>query len=452
MPVPSWAKQYCSSGKDNCQNTRCCSEEGMQCYAKNTSLAQCKPSCMPGPDLTDVDGMSWSCEEIGPRTPGTVLEPSVTSLVVPAWARTQCSVSGENCNLTRCCSQDGHQCYSKNQGWSSCKPDCTPGPQPEDRADESWSCRALGPRTPGLAKTLPVRRGSFLVVGDVGVDGGTHVSSMRCRLDVARAMDVKMSELGDVKFVVNVGDSFKDSGVLDRDDEKWDKAWRWIYSEQLRSVPWYSVYGNHDYRSDPCACADVEAECAQVNYDEQNLEYFQMPGTSYFRAFPEMAIEIVGLDLNNFCDASPETPGRGPGDLAFGECARSGCVAKCVSVIRNRTLEALELFFNRNSESTAKSLVVFSHYPTDYFTSSPDFLRALADNSRHNITYFGGHRHGVDNASAVSIEPNKYWVVGEGGDESCDADRQQGFVVGEIAGDSSITTYPVFVDGGCCSS
>eukprot|EP00959_Pyramimonas_sp_CCMP1952_P356466 7465113-Pyramimonas_sp.AAC.1 len=76
------------------------------------------------------------------------------------------------------------------------------------------------------------------------------------------------------------------------------EAWRWIYSEQLRSVPWYSVYGNHDYRSDPCACADVEAECAQVNYDEQNLEYFQMPGTSYFRAFPDIPEEENDSDTD----------------------------------------------------------------------------------------------------------------------------------------------------------
>jgi len=265
-------------------------------------------------------------------------------------------------------------------------------------------------------------------------------------------MDAKMDELGDVKFIVNVGDSFYDHGVRDRDDERWDKVWRWIYSVQLRTVPWYSVYGNHDYHSDPCACSDREADCAQVNYDEANLEYFQMPGTSYFKEFPDMGIEVVGLDLNNFCDAPLVRTGGGPEDLAFRECAQSGCVVKCLGVVRNRTLEALDLFSKRAKESTAKSLVVFSHYPTDFFVGSPGFLRALTDNSRHSITYFGGHRHGVDNTSAVSIEPNKYWVVGEGGGKSCDADRQQGFVVGEIWGDSSVTTYPVFVDRGCCSS
>jgi len=455
-PVPRWAEEYCSSGKDDCRETRCCAEEGMQCYAKDEARAQCKPSCTPaGPDMTDVDGEPWSCKEIGPRTPGVAAEPSLEDLVPPAWVKTSCSVSGENCTATKCCSQEGFRCYAKNREWSSCKPDCVPGPQPEDRADENWTCSAMGPQTPGLAERVPVRRGSFLVVGDWGWDevnagSGKHVATGKCQADVARAMDAKMSELGDVKFVVNVGDSFYASGVRDRDDEQWDKKWRWIYSVQLRSVPWYSVYGNHDYHQDPCACSNDLADCAQVNYEEDNLEYFQMPGTSYFKEFPGMGIEVVGLDLNNFCDA-PQSPEDSAEHLVFKECFMTDCLTDCIQVMKNRTRDGLDLFLQRAKESTAKSLVVFSHYPTDYLTGAPDLLEALMDNSRHNITYFGGHRHSVDNTSTLSIEPNKNWLVGGGGGFSCDSEKQ-GFVVGEIWGDSSVTTYPVLVDFKCCSS
>lgn len=447
---PDWAKDDCSPKGANCLKTRCCSDDGMQCYAKDDEFARCKAYCIPGPDLEDTDSRSWSCQEIGPQTPG-IPSADATSSELPSWAAHHCVVSGQNCSRTRCCSEPGHQCFEKNDEWSACRPECIPGPQPDDRADENWTCKVLGPKSPGTAEVFKIRRGSFFVIGDWGWDEGTSGVSQKCQKTIAAAMDKKMSELGDVKFVISLGDSFYSEGVQDKDDPQWDKKWRWVYSVELRSIPWYSVYGDRDYRKDPCACTSDDKQCAQISYDEDDFEHFQMPGTSYFHEYPEMGIELVGLDLNNFQNGADFKDNNTPADVMFLDCFKTSCAFKCLDLMKERTEAGLDLFHERMAKSKQKSMVVFSHYPTDYFRTAPKFLDALKNNSARDITYFGAHRQTTDQ-TGIPIKPNTNWVVGGGGGDTCDSSKQ-GFVVGEIWGDSSITVTPVYVDDSeiCCS-
>jgi len=282
------------------------------------------------------------------------------------------------------------------------------------------------------------RKGSFLVLGDWGWDAGWHGNtwSRQCQETIAAKMAEKQAELGDVKFVVNVGDSFYPFGVQSRDDPQWEAKWRGVYSESLRSIPWYSVYGNHDYVQDPCACSDDTRGCAQVNANISDLSRFYMPSANWFKEHPELDLEVIGMDLNTV------SAGDGMCDLG------SGCASKCKSLLHERAEQGFKLFADRSRLSAARNLLVFSHYPTDYFGWRPDFINGLKDNSRHHIEYFGGHRHGVDQTSTLSTWPNNNWVVGGGGGFGCDGN--QGFVVGEIDHDSNIRTYSVLVDSGVC--
>merc|ERR1712151_326366 len=132
----------------------------------------------------------------------------------------------------------------------------------------------------------------------------------------------------------------------------------------------------------------------------------------------------------------------------MGDCMITICEGGCVERAQARSELAFELFFERVRESSAQNLLVFSHYPTDFFVSRPEFLDALRDNSSHHIEYFGGHRHSVDQFSTVSTAPNNNWLVGGGGGWGCDG--PVGFLVGEIADDLTIETYPVLVHG-CCA-
>jgi len=298
------------------------------------------------------------------------------------------------------------------------------------------------------------RKGSFLVIGDWGWDPDAHgdITSRACQRAVADKMAEVQQQLGDVKFVINVGDSFYPDGLVNQSDSQWQTKWRDVYVPSLRSIPWYSVYGNHDFHQDPCACSDDIQACAQINADINDLDYFYMPALNWFKEHPELGVEVIGMDLNHFMwgwmqDASPDA------QHAW-DCQWTPCPEKCKELMRVRSEQAFELFYERQRNSSATNLLVFSHYPTDYFSTRPEFVKALSDNSSHHIEYFGGHRHNVDQTSTVSIYPNNNWLSGGGGGWHCEQvePQAQGFVVGEIADDLTIRTYSVLVDPTICCS
>merc|ERR1719327_1315681 len=97
------------------------------------------------------------------------------------------------------------------------------------------------------------------------------------------------------------------------------------------------------------------------------------------------------------------------------DCQYSSCMETCMKNLKKRTDEAIELFKSRSQASSAKNMLVFSHYPTDYL--SKDLMSGLkssegANGAPRHIEYFGGHRHNVDQDSCASIAPNNQWLVG----------------------------------------
>lgn len=312
------------------------------------------------------------------------------------------------------------------------------------------------PPSPSPTPT-PGRLGSFIAIGDWGHDDNSHGNcyTSMCQKTVAQTMHDTMAELGDVKFIINVGDSFYPNGVSSKDDWQWDAKWRNVYSQELRSVPWYSVYGNHDYHQDPGACSDNVADGAQINGDIDDLNTFYMPGYNWYKEHPELELEVVAMDLNNYQNGWNH--GVKASDQSFADCQYSKCKSDCYGRIKGRAEEGFKLFKERAAATSAKNLLVFSHYPTDYFwdtksaDSSSDFLAHLSDASKFHVEFFGGHRHNVDQNTVASISPNSAWLSGGGGGWSCDG-SEQGFVVGEIASDGTMTTRAVLVDQGLCCS
>ncbi|CAK0840691.1 unnamed protein product [Prorocentrum cordatum] len=64
----------------------------------------------------------------------------------------------EDCTWAQCCRDAGMQCYRKNEYWSACKRECSPGgldPEDEGDARTPWWCEELGERTPGKAASRP---------------------------------------------------------------------------------------------------------------------------------------------------------------------------------------------------------------------------------------------------------------------------------------------------------
>lgn len=60
--------------------------------------------------------------------------------------------------------------------------------------------------------------------------------------------------------------------------------------------------GNHDYQRDPCICTDDISQCAQVNADEHNRDFFFMPNYTYYKGLPHMDLEIIAMDSNQFME------------------------------------------------------------------------------------------------------------------------------------------------------
>merc|ERR1711971_782908 len=76
------------------------------------------------------------------------------------------------------------------------------------------------------------RKGSFLVIGDWGHDPSVHgnVKTDALQRAIAAQMLAKFRELGDVKFIVNLGDSFYPTGITSKSDSKWQTRWRNIFA------------------------------------------------------------------------------------------------------------------------------------------------------------------------------------------------------------------------------
>eukprot|EP00418_Pyrodinium_bahamense_P098278 CAMPEP_0179044886 /NCGR_PEP_ID=MMETSP0796-20121207/17898_1 /TAXON_ID=73915 /ORGANISM="Pyrodinium bahamense, Strain pbaha01" /LENGTH=631 /DNA_ID=CAMNT_0020741285 /DNA_START=48 /DNA_END=1943 /DNA_ORIENTATION=+ len=73
--------------------------------------------------------------------------------------RGKCTAKGDSCSKTKCCQEEGMQCYEKNAWWAGCKKSCTPGIDPEEakKYRTPWTCKALGPRTQATPASAPAR-------------------------------------------------------------------------------------------------------------------------------------------------------------------------------------------------------------------------------------------------------------------------------------------------------
>lgn len=68
------------------------------------------------------------------------------------WVAKECAKDGENCTSSTCCAQEGMQCFEKNHTFAACRASCEADmPNLYDDNSNPWSCKALGPKTPGQA-------------------------------------------------------------------------------------------------------------------------------------------------------------------------------------------------------------------------------------------------------------------------------------------------------------
>lgn len=146
-PAALWVATNCSGLGENCTDSKCCKDPGLQCYVKEPGQwSMCMPGCLHGPLLVDQNPDIWDCTAMGGRTPG--LAQASPDVQIADWVATHCAEDNDNCTSSMCCRNPTSQCYVKDETWAACMRGCAPGVHQFDVDDKPWSCEALGPRTP----------------------------------------------------------------------------------------------------------------------------------------------------------------------------------------------------------------------------------------------------------------------------------------------------------------
>jgi tartrate-resistant acid phosphatase type 5 len=81
----------------------------------------------------------------------------------------------------------------------------------------------------------------FLIVGDWGRNGEFH------QKDVAHQLGLEAT-IRKVDFIISTGDNFYPDGVVSTTDPQWNKSFENIYTNYSLNIPWFTAFGNHDYR------------------------------------------------------------------------------------------------------------------------------------------------------------------------------------------------------------
>lgn len=313
-----------------------------------------------------------------------------------------------------------------------------------------------------------------------------------CQVALARKMAAEARRLENsskpVRFVANAGDNFYPMGLGSVDDQLWETVWGKVYSELPAGLPWYSVYGNHDYgqMNRACGCelrdagdkhesTDGGHTCVQVLKHGQSAggQLWYMPQMSYrVRPLKNVNLEIVVLDLN-ILDPEPcalSTMNRNvwnPPEASWREPRAPGCgFEQCQTVMYQRAVRACRLLLEtvQEAEKTGAQVMVISHYPTS-FLRGRSFggikLDKVLSSKAVKIFFVGAHVHSTDASKAAftgkatlnGALSRPGWgevCVGGGGGWACDG--RQGFVMGEVMANGEVKNVRLVMgtDEECC--
>lgn len=248
MAVAPWVASKCSPLGTNCQSSKCCAQPGYTCFKKNNAWAGCKASCLAGPDLWDVDPAPWDCTQLGPRTPGA----SKPQGAIANWVAETCTAGLSSCQATQCCKNPGMQCYQKNAYHAACQKSCFRGVHSNDPDKTAWTCKKLGPRTPGNW-THP----SFfcwLLTRSSGDEANLVKMQLLNKWGIFQCEE--WAVFSDVAMDLGLGEQTTPIGDLTSPKGKWGS---WL-NTMVFSKAWHSIYEsgqylNHDWivKADPDA-------------------------------------------------------------------------------------------------------------------------------------------------------------------------------------------------------
>lgn len=283
----------------------------------------------------------------------------------------------------------------------------------------------------GRASGIQGRPGSpsdnfYIVIGDAG-GCGTGVQELCDRQKAVAALADQYVQQRKQKnpsstllFVLAVGDNFYWMGA---NAENFQSTWASVYSDELRSVPWFSVMGNHDIGNTDygaacpfnsprfsCQANDASAGCGGARpystmpqaYNSNQLDgnkggaggwvraNYNMPDFTYYYAIPDLSFEILAMDQN--ADHFESLGGNGVGNGAASVLSHCGSEPTMRASLESIKEASMQLLRERAAASAQNNIAIISHYPGNGFRNA--YLQTAFQSARSpNVVSFYGHVH-----------------------------------------------------------
>ncbi|CAE8737810.1 unnamed protein product [Polarella glacialis] len=290
----------------------------------------------------------------------------------------------------------------------------------------------------------------YLVVGDQGgCSGGCDSCCLMQRKVAAKMKEYvlnrrRQNPSSTLLFVLAVGDNFYWMGAK---AGRFKATWADVYGEELTSVPWFAVMGNHDYGNDDpeVACPNVVPRftCDETNldspacgapkpYSTESQHYagnqlnadkggvdgelrrnFHMPDFTFYYRIPELDFELIAMDTNWY--DRDGSGGNGYGNNGGARELRKVCGStdKVISYLRH-VLDASDLILReRASAAESRNVAIISHYPDEFMQGRnlrKDFVKAMPADKQVGVRAYNffGHTHfqqcrGYDGSGCVDF-------------------------------------------------
>ncbi|CAE8730352.1 unnamed protein product [Polarella glacialis] len=291
----------------------------------------------------------------------------------------------------------------------------------------------------------------YLVVGDQGgCSGGCDSCCLMQRKVAAKMKEYvlnrrRQNPSSTLLFVLAVGDNFYWMGAK---AGRFKATWADVYGEELTSVPWFAVMGNHDYGNDDpeVACPNVVPRftCDETNldspacgapkpYSTESQHYagnqlnadkggvdgelrrnFHMPDFTFYYRVPELDFELIAMDTNWYDRDGSGGNGYGNNGGGARELRKvCGSTDKVISYLRH-VLDASDLILReRASAAESRNVAIISHYPDEFMQGRnlrKDFVKAMPADKQGGVRAYNffGHTHvqecrGYDGSGCVDF-------------------------------------------------
>eukprot|EP01041_Mallomonas_annulata_P000627 gene627-1214_t len=211
-------------------------------------------------------------------------------------------------------------------------------------------------------------------------------------------------------FLIALGDNFYNSGVTSISDSLWTLFYNNVYNYDSLQIPWYAIFGNHDYGSNKVA-GSIQA---QIDYGTYKMDNRWHAGHCYLQSFTvpntTTTLDIIFIDTNLI--APEET---------YMTSTTSGITEAQQSARRTAQLECMESYL---AQSEASYLIVAGHYPIfSTGKNSPGDMTSMVEAvypllEKYNVDmYLCGHDHILEHLEYTTASGSKmdFIISGAGG-------------------------------------